>query len=62
MEKEQAAGCGPTIGAVFALCLSVKTWGWTWWALPHFFFNWFYVVYWVVFLSGWIGFPAKPNP
>jgi len=37
-----------------ALFLSIKMWGWTWWALLHFFCGWAYVAWWVVFYSGWL--------
>lgn len=44
-------GC---IGPFVALFLSIKTWGWTWWAILHFCLGWIYVAYWAVFRSGWI--------
>jgi hypothetical protein len=46
-----SAGC---LGCFIALFLSIKTWGWTWWAFLHFLLGWIYVGYWVVFKSGWI--------
>lgn len=60
MAEEKAATAGATgsagcsFGSLVALFLSLKTWGWTWWALLHFFCGWAYVAYWVVFYSGWI--------
>ncbi len=44
-------GC---VGCFLAAFLSVKTWGWTLWVIPHFIFGWFYAAYWAVFLSGWV--------
>jgi hypothetical protein len=44
-------GCfGPFIAAF----LSYKLWGSVGWALLHFCCGWFYVLYWVIFYSGWI--------
>lgn len=44
-------GC---LGVPLAFCLSLKTWGWTWWLLLHTPLGWLYVIWWVVFDSGWI--------
>jgi hypothetical protein len=46
-------GCG-CLGSIIAVMLSIKTFGLTWWVIPHFIFSWFYVAYWVIFHSGWI--------
>jgi hypothetical protein len=44
-------GC---LGVPLAIMLSIKSWGLTWWVVLHAAFGWFYVLYWIVFLSGWV--------
>lgn len=52
--KCSGSGGGPgCLGCIVAVLLSIKTWGVTWWVVPHFCFGWGYVAYWVIFLSGW---------
>lgn len=56
-EQSNSAGCGGPgcgLGSIVALMLSVKTWGWTWWAALHFLCGWWYVAYWAIFLWGGI--------
>lgn len=60
MKLEVSAGqpCGGgswwALGSFLGVCLSVKTWGCTWWAVLHAATGWFYVAYWTVFRSGWL--------
>jgi hypothetical protein len=36
------------VGAVIAACLSWHTWHSVGWAIIHFLFGWFYVIYWLI--------------
>lgn len=51
--KRTAGGMG-CLGPPLAFCLSIKTWGLTWWLPLHTIGGWIYVIYWGVFESGWI--------
>lgn len=52
--NSSSAGCG-CLGFVVAAMLSIKTWGLTWWVVLHTILGWFYVAYWIIFLSGLLG-------
>lgn len=51
--RSSGGGCGLSLGGVVALLLSLKTWGFTWWAVLHALLGWVYVIYWLLFYSFW---------
>jgi hypothetical protein len=50
-ESVSGVGC---LGCFVAVFLSIKTYGFTLWIIPHFLLGWIYAAYWVILISGWL--------